>query len=143
MHSHLVYHNKNHDPFCHMFWMLKQNEYCEMLNNERGICMFKVSTNKCYNELFKSIEQILNVIFRYKPKRNAKLQYASKIIYCLLYPHLLYLFPNFWNLIRKNLMWLSSLTQPFLWKKSNILIWILQNLMIYHTKNLCHHINHI
>jgi hypothetical protein len=36
--------------------------------------MFKVSTNKCYNEWFKSIEQILNVIFKYKQKRNARLQ---------------------------------------------------------------------
>jgi hypothetical protein len=43
--------------------------------------MFKVSTNKCYNEWFKSIEQILNVIFKYKPKRNASLQDVSKITY--------------------------------------------------------------
>lgn len=43
--------------------------------------MFKVSTNKCYNELFKSIEQILNIIFKYKPKRNARLQDLFKITY--------------------------------------------------------------
>ncbi len=28
--------------------------------------MFKLSTNKWYNELFKSMEQILNVSFKYK-----------------------------------------------------------------------------
>jgi hypothetical protein len=30
--------------------------------------MFKLSTNKCYNDWIKSIEQILNVLFKYKPK---------------------------------------------------------------------------
>ncbi len=28
----------------------KQNECFEMQNNERGLCMFRLSTNKCYNE---------------------------------------------------------------------------------------------
>jgi len=28
----------------------KQNECSEMQNNGRGICMFKLSTDKCYNE---------------------------------------------------------------------------------------------
>jgi hypothetical protein len=58
----------------------QENECSKMLNNERGICMFKLSTNKCYNEWFKSIEQILNVLFKYKPKRNARLQHISKMI---------------------------------------------------------------
>ncbi len=35
--------------------------------------MSRFSTNKCYNELFKSIEQLLNVLFKYQPKRNARL----------------------------------------------------------------------
>jgi hypothetical protein len=30
--------------------------------------MFRLSTNKCYNDWFKSIEQILNFLFKYKPK---------------------------------------------------------------------------
>jgi hypothetical protein len=30
--------------------------------------MFKLSTNKCCNEWFKSIEQILNVLFKYNKK---------------------------------------------------------------------------
>jgi len=33
--------------------------------------MFRLLTNKRYNEWFKSIEQILNVLFKYKWKRNA------------------------------------------------------------------------
>jgi hypothetical protein len=41
-----------------------------MLNNERGIRILGLSANKCYNQSFKSIEQILNVMFKYKPKRN-------------------------------------------------------------------------
>jgi len=36
--------------------------------------MFKLSINMCYNKWLKSIEQILNVMFKYKPKRNACLQ---------------------------------------------------------------------
>jgi hypothetical protein len=32
--------------------------------------MFRLSINKCYNEWFKSIEQILNVLFKYKPKKE-------------------------------------------------------------------------
>ncbi len=35
--------------------------------------MFRLSTNKCYNDQFKSIEQKLNVMFKYKPKRNVGL----------------------------------------------------------------------
>ncbi len=65
-------------PFCHVSWILKQNECFKMLNNERGICMFMFSTNKCYNEWFKSIEQILNVLFKYKPKRNVRLNFFPK-----------------------------------------------------------------
>ncbi len=75
--SRLGYNNKNHDTHlsCVMSPKLRtyQNECSKMLNNERGICMFRLSTNKCYNEWFKSIEEILNVLFKYKPKRNARL----------------------------------------------------------------------
>ncbi len=60
-------------PFCLVSWVLKQNECCQMLNNESRICTFKLSTNKCYNEWFKSIEHILNVLFKYEPKRNIRL----------------------------------------------------------------------
>jgi hypothetical protein len=28
----------------------EQNECFEMLNNEKGMCMFMLSTDKCYNE---------------------------------------------------------------------------------------------
>jgi hypothetical protein len=52
-----------------------------MLNNERGVCMFGLSANMCYNEWFKSIEQILNVMFKYKPKKNARLLRHSKMAY--------------------------------------------------------------
>jgi hypothetical protein len=52
-----------------------------MLKNERRICTFKLSTNKCYNDLIKSIEQILNVIFKHKPKKNARLLRHPKITY--------------------------------------------------------------
>jgi hypothetical protein len=41
--------------------------------------MFKLSTNKCYNELFKSIKHILNVMLKYKPKRNVGLLRHSKM----------------------------------------------------------------
>jgi len=34
-----------------------------------------------YNELFKSIEQILNVMFKYTPKRNVGLLKHSKMAY--------------------------------------------------------------
>ncbi len=43
--------------------------------------MFRFSTNKCYNELFKSIEQILNVLFKYKQKRNVRLLKHSRMAY--------------------------------------------------------------
>jgi hypothetical protein len=43
------------------------------------LSMFKLSTNKCYNEWFKSIEQILNVLFKYKPKRNVGLLWHFKM----------------------------------------------------------------
>jgi len=43
--------------------------------------MFTLSTNKCYNEWLKSIEQISDVMFKYKPKRNARLLRHSKITY--------------------------------------------------------------
>ncbi len=45
------YNNKNHDT--HLFCVLNlklmtyENECFKMLNNERGICMFRLSTNKC------------------------------------------------------------------------------------------------
>jgi hypothetical protein len=85
VHSQLGYHNKNHDT--HLSFILNsnartwQNECFEMLNNERGVCMFKLSTNKCYNEWFKSIKQILNVLFKYKPQRNVGLLWDSKMTY--------------------------------------------------------------
>jgi len=95
----------------------QQNECFEMLNNERGICMFKLSlTNNCYNEWFELIEQILNVLFKYKPKKKMhdyktwfpKMGYfhlecqnliktSNNVIF--LHPCLLYFFPNFWNAI--------------------------------------------
>ncbi len=74
--------------------------------------MCKLSTNKCYNELFKSTEQNLNVLFKYKPKRNARLLIYSRMTYfhlecqnpikksnyvLFLHPYLLHLFPNLWN----------------------------------------------
>jgi hypothetical protein len=43
--------------------------------------MFMPSTSKCYDKLSKSIEQILNVLFKYKPKRNVGLLKHSKMIY--------------------------------------------------------------
>jgi hypothetical protein len=43
--------------------------------------MFRLSTNKCYDEQFKSIEQILHVLFKYKPKRNVRLFQHSKMTY--------------------------------------------------------------
>jgi hypothetical protein len=41
---------KNYDAFLSYVVSSKANQCYEMLNNERGICMFKLSTNKCYNE---------------------------------------------------------------------------------------------
>ncbi len=85
VHSWLGYHNRNHDT--HLSSVLSpkaktwQNECFEILNNERWICMFMFSSNKCYNQLFKSIEQILNVLFKYKPKRNVGLLRCSKMTY--------------------------------------------------------------
>jgi hypothetical protein len=61
-------------PFVHVLIRIQQNECFEMLNNERGICMFMLSTNKCYNEWVKSTEQILNAMFKYKLERNVGLQ---------------------------------------------------------------------
>jgi len=71
--------------------------------------MFRLSTNKCYDEQFKSIEQILHVLFKYKPKRNVRLFQHSKMTYFhwgakillkkidnvffFLHPCLLYFFP--------------------------------------------------
>jgi predicted alpha/beta-fold hydrolase len=85
VHSQLGYHNKNHDTHLPYVLSLKaniqQNEFSEILNNERGIRIFKLSTNKIYNEWFKSIEQILNVLFKYKPKRNVGLLRCSKMTY--------------------------------------------------------------
>jgi hypothetical protein len=40
-----------------------------------------VCLNKCYNKWFKSIEQVLNVLFKYKPKGNVKLPRHSKMTY--------------------------------------------------------------
>jgi hypothetical protein len=69
-----------HEPW-HLFVRVlvktQQNECFEMLNNERGICMFMLSINKCYNEWIKSIEQILNAMFKYKLERNVGLQDIS------------------------------------------------------------------
>jgi hypothetical protein len=36
---------------------------------------------KCYNERFKSIEQISHVLFKYKPKTNVKLLKHFKMAY--------------------------------------------------------------
>jgi len=55
--------------------------YFTMFSSESGKHMFRLSTNKCYNELIKSIEQILNVTFKYKPKRNARLLRHYKMTY--------------------------------------------------------------
>jgi len=69
---------------CFMSWVLKQElskMNVKMLNSERGICMFRLSTNKCYNEWFKSIEQVLNVLFKHKPKMNAEILRHSKMTY--------------------------------------------------------------
>jgi hypothetical protein len=69
VHSRLRYHNWNHDTLlsCVLSPKVKWT-YFEMLNNERRIGMFKLSTNKCYNEWFKSIEQISNVLFKLNQK---------------------------------------------------------------------------
>jgi hypothetical protein len=68
--------------------------------------MFKLSTNKCYNEWFKSIEHILNVLLKYKPKRNVGLYGhfqsdilsfgvpKNQIVSYFLQPHFLYFFSN-------------------------------------------------
>jgi len=99
-------------PFCPMFWVLKKNECSKMLHNERGICIFNLSTNKYYNEWFKSIEQIFNVMSKYKPKRNVNyttfpkwhtfiwsgktlLKTSNNVIF--LHSCLLYFFPNLWK----------------------------------------------
>jgi hypothetical protein len=74
VHSNLGYHNWNHDTFlsCVLSPKVKWTHF-EMLNNEMGICMFRLSTNKCYNEWFKSIEQILSFLFKYKPKKECRI----------------------------------------------------------------------
>ncbi len=77
MQSWLGYINRNHDMhlFCVLSFKLRtyKNECFKILNNKRGIFVFRLSTNKCYNDWFKSIEQNLNVLFKYKPKRNVGL----------------------------------------------------------------------
>ncbi len=49
MHSRFEYHNRNHDILLSCVLSpktrIQQNECFEMLNNERGICMFRLSTN--------------------------------------------------------------------------------------------------
>jgi len=106
-----------------------------MLNNEKRICMFVFSTNKFYNQWFKSIEQILNVLFKYKPKRNVGLLRCSKMTYFHLEcqnpiktsNNVLVFAPTFFfnskNLeckfvINKNNL-IIFINAPFLWKKSN------------------------
>jgi hypothetical protein len=74
--------------------------------------MFKLSTNKSYNEGFKSIEQNLNIMFKYKPKRNARLLRHFRMTYFhmefqnpikksinvfFLHPCFLHFFPNLWH----------------------------------------------
>jgi hypothetical protein len=139
----------------------QQNECFEMLNNERGICMFKLSlTNNCYNEWFELIEQILNVLFKYKPKKKMhdyktwfpKMGYfhlecqnliktSNNVIF--LHPCLLFLSKilecNF-VIIKMRLIIFINVT--FCMKKIKILASISQNLVIYHTTNICHHIEH-
>ncbi len=43
--------------------------------------MFRFSTNMCYSEWFQSIEQILNVLFNYKPKRYVGLLRHLRMTY--------------------------------------------------------------
>jgi hypothetical protein len=52
------------------YYVLIQNECFEMLNNEGWMKMFNLSTNKFKNSWQKRIEQILNVLFKYKLIRN-------------------------------------------------------------------------
>jgi hypothetical protein len=46
-----------------------------------NVYIYRLSTNKCYNEWFKSIEQILNVMFKYRPKTNVGFLKHSRMAY--------------------------------------------------------------
>jgi hypothetical protein len=128
-------------PICPMSWVLKQGlNKMNVLRcyNERGICMVMLSTNKCYNKWFKSIEQILNVLFKYKPKRNAWLFRHSTMTYfhlecqnCLknIFYFLFFLAPTFLILISKPLECKFEINKinlivlvnaSFLWKNPRI-----------------------
>jgi hypothetical protein len=115
---------------------IQQNECSKMLNNERGLCMFRLSTSKCYNEWFKSIEQILNVLFKYKPKRNVgphvafpKMTFSFGVpkpqshacqIISFFGTHVSYTFLNFWNvnLSSTKLIWFFLINASFYYEKN-------------------------
>jgi len=68
-----------------------------------------VCLNKCYNKWFKSIEQILNVLFKYKPKRNVRLSRHSRMTYFHLdYQNLLETLNNFLFFTPTSLILLSK-----------------------------------
>jgi len=79
VHSQLGCHNRNHDTLLSCVMSFEVKWVFKMLNNERGICVFMFSTNKCHNVRFKSIGQILNVLSKYKPKRNVGLKNISRM----------------------------------------------------------------
>ncbi len=63
------YHNKNHDLM--MSRVLKQNELFEILNYKGWICMFSPSISSTMVST-KIIEQILNVLLKYKSIKECK-----------------------------------------------------------------------
>jgi hypothetical protein len=120
--------------------------------------MFRILTNKSYNECFKSIEQILNVLFKYKPKTNVGLLRHSRMTFSFGVPNpikksnYVLLFSPVSPILSKPLECkiviikinlIVPINAYFLMKNSKTLTLIPQNLVIYHTKNLCHHIEHI
>jgi hypothetical protein len=74
--SWLRYHNKNHNI---LFSCVLGFEAKSMLNNEREICMYRLSTNKLMNDS----NQLNNFFMSYSninKKRNARLYNISKMI---------------------------------------------------------------
>jgi len=76
--------------------------------------MFGLSTNKCYNEWFKSIQQMFNVLSPINQKGmqdyktfskwqtfvwSAKTLLKTSNNVLIFHMHILYLFPNLWNVI--------------------------------------------
>ncbi len=120
--------------------------------------MFTFSTNKCYNQWFKSIEQILNILFKYKPKRDVGLLKCSKMTYfhlecqnpikksnnVLVFAPTSFIFSpkplECKFVINKNNL-IIFINAPFLWKKSNINSTKFGDLSCI--KKLCHCIKHI